>query len=102
MTISDEISLSLAVVGMLVMIGGVVYANIAVQRMRGILNLSRPADEQLKWHDAIQRVAQNVIDQYKAAEPNGIFYRQLRAGYYASAGGGIVMLGSMIAFQFSR
>jgi hypothetical protein len=102
MAFSDRILLSLAALGMFVMIGGVVYANIAVQRMRGVLNLSRAASEQLKWHDAIQKVAQDVIDQYKAAEPNGILNRQLRAGYYVSAGGGILTIGCMFAFQFSR
>jgi hypothetical protein len=99
MTASDETFVTLAVIGMLVMIGGVVFANVVVQQMRSVLNSSRSSGDQLKWHDAIQYVAQNVIDEYKSANPTGVLSRKLRIGYCLSAIGGVLMLGSVIAWQ---
>jgi hypothetical protein len=100
MTLSDEVFITLAVIGMLVMIGGVIFANVVVQEMRKVLNSSRSSEEQLKWHDAIQYVAQNVIDEYKFANPTGVLSRRLRNSYYLSAIGGVLMLGSVFVWQF--
>jgi hypothetical protein len=65
--------------GLLVSFCGVVVANIAVQQMRGVLNSERTTEDQLRWNDAIQKVAQNVIDAYRVRYPEGPLSRKLNS-----------------------
>lgn len=80
---------------------GVVLTNVAVQQMRRALNQHRLPEEQLRWHDAVQYVAQRVIDEYRRTQPEGPLYRKLRAGYWIAGVGGFVMIGSAFALKFT-
>ncbi len=88
------------VLGMLTSFCSVVVTNIAVQQMRGVLNTARAVENQLKWHDAVQKVAQQVIDEYRASYPEGPLYRKLVVGYYMLGIGLVIGIGSAFALKF--
>ena len=80
---------------------GVIITNLAVQKMRGVLNSNRAPEDQLRWHDAIQKVGQNVIDMYRASDPNGPLYRNLIMGYYVFGTGIVLLIGSAFAMKLT-
>ena len=100
MTTADKILCITAVLGLLISLCSVIVTNLAVQQMRGVLNNDRAPQDQLGWTDAIQKVAQNVIDTYRAAYPDGPLYRKLVVGYYMLGIGLVIMLGSAFMFKF--
>jgi hypothetical protein len=100
MTIIDKILFIGFGLGMLVMFGSVIVTNLAVQQMRGVLNTNRSSEDQLGWSDAIQKVAQNVIDAYKAAYPDGPLYRKLVVGYWMFGIGAALGIASAFMFKF--
>lgn len=102
MTALDEVLFTGFGLGMLLMLCSVVVTNLAVQRMRGVLNRDRAPDNQLGWSDAVQKVAQNVIDSYRAAYPQGPLYRNLVIGYSMFAIGLVIGIGSAIALKFTN
>ena len=102
MTIIDEILFTGFGLGMLLMFGSVVFTNVAVQRMRAVLNKDRAPENQLGWSDAVQKVAQNVIDSYRAAYPEGPLYRNLIAGYFGFGIGLVLGIGSAVALKFTK
>lgn len=102
MTTLDKILFTGFGLGMLLMFCSVVVANLAVQRMRGVLNISRAPENQLGWSDAVQKVAQNVIDSYRASHPDGPLYRNLVIGYFMFGIGVVVGIGSAFALQFAK
>ncbi len=78
----------------------VIVTNFAVQKMRGVLNSNRTPEDQLRWHDAIQKVGQNVIDAYRASYPEGPLYRNLVIGYYIFGAGITLGIGSALMLKF--
>ena len=78
----------------------VIVTNLAVQKMRGVLNSTRASEDQLNWSDAVQKVAQNVIDAYRASYPDGRLYRNLVTGYYMLGIGLVLGLGSAFMLKF--
>ena len=80
---------------------GVVLSNVAVQQMREVLNQHRLPEDQLRWHEAIQYVAQRVIDEYRRTQPGGPLDRRLKTGYWIAGVGGFVMIGSAFALKFT-
>ncbi len=88
--------------GFLLMFCSVIWMNVAVQRMRGVLNEGRLPQDQLQWSDAIQKVAQNVIDGYRKIYPDGPLYRDLVRGYYMFGIGVFLGIGSAFAMKFSN
>ena len=100
MTIIDKILFTGFGLGLLIMFCSVIVTNLAVQQMRGVLNTNRSSEDQLGWSDAIQKVAQNVIDAYKAAYPDGPLYRKLVVGYWMLGIGAVVGLGSAFMLKF--
>jgi hypothetical protein len=99
-TPADIILFICMALGMLALVCGVVVTNIAVQEMREVLNSNRPPENQLRWHDAIQKVAQNVIDEYRTTYSDGPLYRKLVTGYYMFGIGTVVMIGSAFMLKF--
>ena len=102
MSALDEVLFTGFALGMLLMLCSVVLTNLAVQRMRGVLNSSRGPENQLGWSDAVQKVAQNVIDSYRASYPDGPLYRNLIVGYSMLGIGLVLGLGSAIALKFTN
>jgi len=100
MTTIDKILFTFFVVGIFVSFCSVIVTNLAVQQMRGVLNSNRSSEDQLRWNDAIQVVAQSVIDAYKAAYPDGPLYRKLVMGYYILGIGIALMFGSVLMLKF--
>ncbi|MBS1798494.1 MAG: hypothetical protein JSS95_01575 [Acidobacteria bacterium] len=96
MTILDKIWITCFGLGMVLCFCSVIITNLAVQKMRGVLNSNRTPGDQLRWHDAIQFVGQSVIDMYRAAYPDGPFYRNLVIGYYTLGIGIVLMIGSAL------
>jgi hypothetical protein len=102
MTLIDAIWLTCFLGGLLITFCGVVYTNLSVQRMRNVLNSNQAPKDQLRWHDAIQKVAQNVINTYREAYPEGPLYRNLVSGYYIVGIGIVLTLGSAFAMKFTE
>jgi hypothetical protein len=86
--------------GFITMFCSVVVTNYAVQKMRGVLNERRGPQDQLGWSDAVQKVAQRVIDEYREQYPEGPLNRTLRVGYYMLGIGLVVGLGSVFLLKF--
>ena len=86
--------------GMFISFCGVVVTNLAVQQMRLVLNSNRAVEDQLRWTDAVRRVAQNVIDVYRTTYPDGPLLRKLVAGYYMAGFGIVFGIGSVLALKF--
>ena len=88
--------------GIFLMLCSVVFTNVAVQRMRAVLNKDRTPENQLGWSDAVQKVAQNVIDSYRVAYPEGPLYRNLVTGYFGFGIGLVIGIGSAVALKFTK
>lgn len=95
----EIVLLCLAGTGFFSMFSGLIWTNVAVQQMRKVLNERRSPKDQLRWHDAIQWVAQKVIDEYRKTDPDGPLYRKLKVGYYVAGTGGLLMIGSVFALK---
>jgi hypothetical protein len=78
----------------------VIYTNLSVQKMRRALNSDRSPQDQIGWSDAVQKVAQNVIDMYRTTYPDGSLYRNLVTGYYILGIGLALLIGSAFALKF--
>jgi hypothetical protein len=91
MTTPDKVLFTGFALGILLMLCSVLVTNLALQRMRGVLNRDRAPQNQLRWHDAVQVVAQRVIDAYRASYPEGPLYRNLIVGYFMFGIGVAVM-----------
>jgi hypothetical protein len=100
MTTIDKILFTGFALGIFVILCSVIVTNLAVQQMRGVLNSSRSPEDQLRWHDAMQKVGQNVIDSYRTSNPNGPFYRKLVVGYYMFGIGAVLGIGSAFMLKF--
>jgi len=82
MTTPDKVLFTGFALGIFLIFCGVVVTNLALQRIRGVLNRDRAPQDQLRWHDAVQVVAQRLIEEYRAAYPEGPLYRNLVVGYF--------------------
>ena len=100
MTTIDKILFTGFALGMFISFCSVIVTNLAVQKMRGVLNSTRASEDQLGWSDAVQKVAQNVIDAYRASYPDGRLYRNLVTGYYMLGIGLVLGLGSAFMLKF--
>jgi hypothetical protein len=100
MTTIDKILFTGFALGMFISFCSVIVTNLAVQKMRGVLNSTRASEDQLNWSDAVQKVAQNVIDAYRASYPDGRLYRNLVTGYYMLGIGLVLGLGSAFMLKF--
>jgi hypothetical protein len=100
MTTIDKILFTGFALGMFISFCSVIVTNLAVQKMRGVLNSTRASEDQLGWSDAVQKVAQNVIDAYRASYPDGPLYRNLVTGYYMLGIGLVLGLGSAFMLKF--
>jgi hypothetical protein len=100
MTKLDIVLYSCFALGFILMFYSVIYTNLSVQKMRHVLNSNRSSQDQLGWSDAVQKVAQNVIDMYRATYPDGLLYRNLIVGYYILGIGLALSLGSAFGMKF--
>jgi hypothetical protein len=80
----------------------VIYTNLSVQKMRLTLNSDRFQQDQIGWSDAVQKVAQNVIDMYRTTYPDGSLYRNLIVGYYIFGIGLVLGIGGAFALKFVK
>jgi hypothetical protein len=100
MTTIDKIWFTCFALGIFLCFCSVIVTNLAVQKMRGVLNSNRAPEDQLRWNDAVQKVAQNVIDAYRASYPEGPLYRNLVVGYYILGTGAVLGIGSALMLKF--
>ena len=102
MAVLDKVLFAGSVLGMLLILCSVVLMNLAVQRMRVVLNSSRGPENQLSWIDASQKFTQNITGPYLATYPDGPLYRHVVVGNYMFGIGLVLGIGSAVVLTFAN